>query len=291
MMEVLTLRIPHVAEQIFEQLDTKSLTNCREVAKSWRNFIDNKNFPWLQIINIPSVLKNGDTILHVAARIGHTEILEVTLENEKIKNPKNVYGETPLHLACYYGHFKIVNLLLQKYNGFYFDLVAEDRFDLTPFQYAYAKNHSDIKRIIHDKLIELKINPNTIKELFMCESVKEHFDSAFFQACSLGHKGKFKMLLKISEGIKNDINKRYSNGMTGLQLACKNGHQEIVEILIHKAVELNLDLNTKDNHGRTAFQLACNNGHKEIIEALTQHPKGGPSKVWGKGGQLPPNFY
>ena len=34
---------PHIAEEIFQQLDDKSLTNCREVANSWNKFIDDRN--------------------------------------------------------------------------------------------------------------------------------------------------------------------------------------------------------------------------------------------------------
>ena len=36
----------HVAEQIFKKLDNKSLTNCREVSKSWRDCIDDRNLSW-----------------------------------------------------------------------------------------------------------------------------------------------------------------------------------------------------------------------------------------------------
>ena len=41
-MEELITRFAHIAEQIFQQLDDKSLTNCREVAKSWQKFIDDR---------------------------------------------------------------------------------------------------------------------------------------------------------------------------------------------------------------------------------------------------------
>ena len=41
-MEELITRFAHIAEQIFPQLDNKSLANCREVAKSWQKFIDDR---------------------------------------------------------------------------------------------------------------------------------------------------------------------------------------------------------------------------------------------------------
>ena len=58
-MEYLTERFPHIAEQIFEQLDNKSLTKCREVNKVWKNFIDERNYPWIRIVKIPTVLTKG----------------------------------------------------------------------------------------------------------------------------------------------------------------------------------------------------------------------------------------
>ena len=41
--ENLIERFPHVARQIFEQMDDKSLTNCREVSKTWMDFVDERN--------------------------------------------------------------------------------------------------------------------------------------------------------------------------------------------------------------------------------------------------------
>ena len=54
-------RFDHITKQIFMQLDKKSLVNCREVSKSWQKYIDDKNFPWIQIINVPKILKEGYT--------------------------------------------------------------------------------------------------------------------------------------------------------------------------------------------------------------------------------------
>ena len=58
-MEYLIERFPHIAEQIFEQLDNKSLSKCREVNKVWKNFIDERNYPWIRIVKIPTVLTKG----------------------------------------------------------------------------------------------------------------------------------------------------------------------------------------------------------------------------------------
>ena len=43
-------RFPHIAEQIFKQLDEKSLKNSREVAKLWQECIDERNLLWIKIV-------------------------------------------------------------------------------------------------------------------------------------------------------------------------------------------------------------------------------------------------
>ena len=39
MMDFIISRIPHIEQRIFEQLDVKSLKNCRGVAKLWQKSI------------------------------------------------------------------------------------------------------------------------------------------------------------------------------------------------------------------------------------------------------------
>ena len=56
-------RFDHIAEQIFMQFDKKSLVYCREVSKSWQEYIDDKNLPWIQIVNVPKIPKEGYTYL------------------------------------------------------------------------------------------------------------------------------------------------------------------------------------------------------------------------------------
>ena len=48
-MEELFEESPPIAKQIFEELDNKNLTKCREVCKSWQKFIDNEKITWNRI--------------------------------------------------------------------------------------------------------------------------------------------------------------------------------------------------------------------------------------------------
>ena len=117
-MDVFIERMLHIAEQIFDQLDNESINNCREVAKSWKKCIDNKNHTLFRINNIPSIPQNGNTFLHIAAKTGLAEVFENILEeiskNKNIDTYRNNYWETTLSIACQYGHSKIIELLLKR---------------------------------------------------------------------------------------------------------------------------------------------------------------------------------
>ena len=55
-MEEVLVRFHQVGKRIFEELDNKSLTKCREVNKSWRGFIDGeKTVPFRIIKSLTNV--------------------------------------------------------------------------------------------------------------------------------------------------------------------------------------------------------------------------------------------
>ena len=62
------------------------------------------------LCNTPDV--NLNTPLHVAARLGHLDIVEELLNNDLLKenhvklDAKNSMNKTPAHLAAEHGHFK-----------------------------------------------------------------------------------------------------------------------------------------------------------------------------------------
>ena len=56
-MDEVFARFLHLAEQIFEKLDDGSLLRSREVARSWKDFVDYKDYPWIRIQNIVADLK------------------------------------------------------------------------------------------------------------------------------------------------------------------------------------------------------------------------------------------
>ena len=66
-MEEAFLRFPHLPEQIFELLNDGSLLSSREVARSWKGFVDYKDYPWTRIQNMVADLRTNckdDATIH-----------------------------------------------------------------------------------------------------------------------------------------------------------------------------------------------------------------------------------
>ena len=56
-------------------------------------------------------IKDGQTLLHMAAQLGHLEVYKNLVKMSDDKNPKDKYGLTPLHLAAEKGDLKMYILI------------------------------------------------------------------------------------------------------------------------------------------------------------------------------------
>ena len=141
-------------------MDDISLTKCREVAKSWKKCIDGKNLLWIQIANIPKILEDQNTYLHIAAKHGQTKMFERLFEAEDIKNPKDRDGKTPFHLVCEYQYFQLVEMILLKSAEYGIDLNAKDRFGKTAFHFACSNVNLDMAQMLMQRSAEFNIDLN-----------------------------------------------------------------------------------------------------------------------------------
>ena len=90
-MEDQIFRFPHIAQQIFEQLDNESLANCREADRDWQYFINNENFYKCKNKKLMLRYKKQSwsnrnmSPLHLAAATGQTQVvLDIIKEEGKI---------------------------------------------------------------------------------------------------------------------------------------------------------------------------------------------------------------
>ena len=178
-MQDLMLKFPHLSLKIFQKLDCERLLDCREVARSWQNTIDGKNYPWLRIVNIPTILIKWNSYLHHAAATGQIEAFKIALDQEGDLNIKNEHDETSFHLACKNGRFKIAQLLLQ--NTFLeIDFNAKDSQGFTAFHFACQRGHFKVVKVF----VEFMITAGLSVDL---RAKTKDGDTAFYLACVNGH--------------------------------------------------------------------------------------------------------
>ena len=180
-LDEMMLRFPHIVQDVFQELDDKSLTNCRNVSKACCDFIDNEKLYWVRKIQDfvsmmefhqqwKKVLKNISTEstkeifvaveqfvendsnrkklqwspLHIAAELGDLEFCKCIIDKTKEYNPKRQDGITAFHMATHNGYQEICKLLFDNLD----DKNPADNKGITPFHTASKKGHFDVCKLI-----------------------------------------------------------------------------------------------------------------------------------------------
>ena len=154
-------RFLHITKMIFAQLDNERLKNCKKVSKSWLKSIDDRYHTWICIINIPKIVLDTDTYLHLASKRGQRKMFEMIFEQEDVKNPENGSGKTPFHLACQEGHLQIAHIMVQKSFEFNIDLNAKEEDGWIAFHAACGNGNLTIVNMLVQKSVEFHIDLNS----------------------------------------------------------------------------------------------------------------------------------
>ena len=133
--------IPHVAELVFESIDTPELIKCLEVSETWKILAENV------------LIKRWKGKMFEACKNGETKIVQLLLERcnseESGLNIKDEHGETAFMWACSNGHKDVVKLLLDYSEGI--DLNARDNvMKWTAFMLACILGHKDVVKLLLD---------------------------------------------------------------------------------------------------------------------------------------------
>ena len=67
---------PHVAEQIFKEMNKKSLKSCRLLSKSWQEHIDDHSLLWKKIMEN----EDPNRAFQSACKIGHSKMAEFLVQ-------------------------------------------------------------------------------------------------------------------------------------------------------------------------------------------------------------------
>merc|ERR1712062_355592 len=136
--EIINLGIPHVAEQIFESIETQELIECLKVSETWKILAENV------------LIKRWKGKMFEACKNGQTKIVQLLLEHydpeESGLNIKDTLGRTTLMIACKNGHKDVVQLLLDNSER-NIGLNARTYGGWTALMYACENGHKDIVQL------------------------------------------------------------------------------------------------------------------------------------------------
>uniref|UniRef100_A0A803SV85 Uncharacterized protein n=1 Tax=Anolis carolinensis TaxID=28377 RepID=A0A803SV85_ANOCA len=248
---------------------------------------------YLKENEVNAVNSANETLLHIAAAHGHTEIIDYLISKGAKLEVKDQKERTPLHRAAKEGHGKAVNMLLQAGADMY-TLAQEGK---TPLHLANQNNHTHIlKSILEEEarrhknqhnflhMAALRNDSDLVKMLLksgaLLEAKDERGQTALGYAVSRGFKKTVKVLLEagakvdssiidvqnlhgivaalIERGI--DINAHNEMQYTPLLVACEMGKMESAKILIEKGASLK----EKTPDSSSALHLAVQAGSTSI---------------------------
>ena len=194
------------------------------------------------------------TPLHVVARHGYVEILDLLLDTKNCDLVAlNSLKETPLHVAAYNGNATIVQRLLDYLREVAIEMIEnEDLYGNTALHCACEQGQLEVVEL----LVRAKadINANNLKNF-----------TPLHLAAASGHMQVAEYLIQEEVSIDGD-----GKVSTPLLLACKVGHSSIVKLLLKHQADICKHQDGADT-GSNALDLAIDAGNEDVVEVLIQH--------------------
>lgn len=174
----------------------------------------------------------NETLLHMAARAGHADVVELLLTNKADANAKDFNGATPLDEAATHGPKDVAQLLLAQGA----DVNAADNAGWTALHRAAEEGQRDIAEL----LVAAGADVN---------SAPQHGPTPLHLAAYSGQRDMAEWLL--AHGA--NVNSRTASGLTPLHEAVYMDRGDVVELLL----ENKADVNAKDRDGLTPLDCAA----------------------------------
>jgi ankyrin repeat protein len=186
---------------------------------------------------------DGEAGLHVAARLGMSNIVEKLIDLGIKLEATDKLGLTPLHTAVLQGSGEIVEILLDRGA----DIEAKDSKGQTPLHIAVSRRLEEIIEILLDRGADIEAKDN-------------EGQTPLHVAVSQGSREIVEILL--SRGV--DIEAKDNKGQTPLHVTVSRGSREFIEILLDRGA----DIEAEDSKGQTPLHVAMSQELREIVEIL-----------------------
>ena len=258
-MNAIFSRFPHIGDTIFMNLSVGELADCREVDRTWMQFINSQRVYQAHIRQVlhdkavPFYIQNGifnpeeKTPIHAAAIVGHTKVFERLWDDEirlhfPFLTPKlgypNIQGiqrriNSPLHFAASLGHSTICSYILDSVKNLGMSLFVCKEDGEIQIRNLIPRNSSG------DTPLHKAAENNNAKKIF-------------------------ELILPLLHCDKNPKNNH--SGVTPLHLAAKHGHLDICEYIIDLITPN--EVAAESQNSWTALHHAAEKGHTQICQLI-----------------------
>ena len=192
-----------------------------------------------------------ETALHIAAKNGYKELMQLILGYDANCNAKDSTGKSPLHLAATKDYLTCCQVLLQRPE---LDVNIKNRTDDTPLHYAAREGRAEVCLVIleHPKVVIDALNKKGMTPLHL--------------AAQEDHRTVIKLLL--DEGANWKQQDKYS--YQPIHYAALKGFPESCEVILsfHNKSERQAQLRTGLRDQKTPLMLAAKGGHHKCCIKL-----------------------
>lgn len=225
-----------------------------------------------------SKLKAGTTALHMAAWMGHLDLVRLLLRKEDIQtNLMSAKGESPLTLAARNRHWSIVHLMI---NTPGVD-VNKTRSGPSPLSYAAEHGKEDVVRALLDTgCVDIHYRDQSGRSpvLYAAESGHRQIVRLLLEAANmdadrvlLSPDGVLPELIRIQmQNGHFQMDARDRNNSTWLSRAARRGDFATVRFLVQLYPEV---VDIPDIFGRTPLSYASSSGHADVVSVLLHTDK------------------
>ena len=284
-MEEVLARFPHLGENIFQKLNSESLINCKEVNRTFKNFMKVEKSSYLRAIEWFTncseplmrkiVKKSGAAIIILSIlREIFGNFIRGTKQNSKYLQ---YLLNTPLHLAADRGQLGAYQLIMENVDNKnpinsitdemrWKYMKRRDVYELgshgiTPLHLAAKNGHLSVCKLIIENVFDK--NPSGGKMV-----TKSWMHPVWIDQWTPLHLAAYAGHFSVCELIINNVMEKNPGDQTGwtpLHSAAQNGHLTVCKLILNNIrASYVCNLYTKDKFGNTPLKLATQYQNEDI---------------------------
>eukprot|EP01138_Halocafeteria_seosinensis_P003556 gb/GECG01003635.1/.p1 GENE.gb/GECG01003635.1/~~gb/GECG01003635.1/.p1 ORF type:complete len:511 (+),score=58.10 gb/GECG01003635.1/:1-1533(+) len=205
--------------------------------------------------------RNGESILHLAARVDSEECLQILLKGldvgVDVDVPRKGDLRTPLMVASEYNCARMAHILVSKGGASISKRDATSE-NMTPLYIACVWGSIDV--------VEFMLECCST-EIWGSPFLRKHAQKGLYSACERGEQELVGyMAMKMKENIDYFDQE---TGLTPLMVTCRHGHPKAVQYLVENG-EADVNATSQDDAGYTPLMLACMGGHFDVVQFLVE---------------------